>query len=358
MKFIHTSNWQLGMSFSHVFEKADDLRKARIDAVKQLVALAEKEKVDFVIAAGDLFEDNRVAQETIEQMAAVVCASPVPVYLVAGCRDPLTQDSPLVRCKRLFKDSAIVLRTPKSVAVPGGTLYPCPITTRSGIDDPAEWIPDRSEEDGIRIGIANANIGKRSGAEPFVPQKVAALRELDYMALGHCQGAKKIDDNTWYCGPPEPFDFGQPDAGKTLLVEIAEAGAAPVVREVSIYTYTWCEMESQVNSCEDVDQLVDDIHEMSDPQMLLRVRVTGTVNAELAGRIDKISSERFFHFDMSNGVAVAEGTREYRHPLLRQMVAQLVPKTRGDGEEAAIARRALQTMSAFVNQAGFPLEEV
>ncbi len=359
MKFIHTGNWHLGMPFTHVQDKADSLRQARVDAVKQVIALAEKERVDFVLAAGDLFDDNRISAATVEPLAAAVSRCNVPLYLLPGCRDPLTQDSPYVRCQNLFTGSAMVMRTSEPVTLPhGGTLFPCPARTRADSKDPTAWIPPRTSIDGIRIGLANGSLSSDVIKEFPIDPKSSTLRELDYLALGHSHGVRQLDDRSWYCGTPESTDFEQPDAGKVLLVEIAAPQENPKVREIPLYRYVWCEMDSEVNSDDDVNQLIDDIDEMSDPQMLLRVRVTGTLTQPLLERIERISGERFFHFKMELEVAVTDGTLEYRHPLLRQMADVLTAKTASGGEDAAIARRAMSKLSTFVKQAGFQQEEV
>ncbi|MDG4869686.1 metallophosphoesterase, partial [Guyparkeria sp. 1SP6A2] len=86
------------------------LRQARIDAVKSVVGLARSHAVDFILIAGDTFEDNRIDHRYIREVSDVLRGSPVPVYIRPGNHDPLTQDSPFVLHESLFAPPVTVLR--------------------------------------------------------------------------------------------------------------------------------------------------------------------------------------------------------------------------------------------------------
>src|SRR5690625_1816108 len=66
--FIHTADWQLGMRARHVAHAAEAVRSARLDTVRRIHALARDEAVDFVLVAGDLFEDNSVGRDLVYQV--------------------------------------------------------------------------------------------------------------------------------------------------------------------------------------------------------------------------------------------------------------------------------------------------
>jgi DNA repair exonuclease SbcCD nuclease subunit len=358
MRFIHTASWHLGMSFSHVADKAEALRQARVDAVKQVVALAEQEKVDFVLAAGDLFDDNRISKQAVEQMSAAIAKCPVPVYLLPGCRDPLTGESPYLRYADLFRPPAFVLSgaTPISLPNESGRLLPLPRKSRQPGEKCTNWNAEDVEDyQGLRIGIAN---GSEEQIEDLLGSSEFLESDFDYVALGHTISTNKVEERVWYSGSPEPTDFNQPDAGKVLLVEIAERSKSPVVREIPVYRFVWTELDADLHDQSDVDQLIDDLDEMADAQVLLRARVEGKLPAELLDRVQQISGERFFHFQMDLDVTVATDQWNYRHALLKEMVAQLTEKTAAGGEEARVARHAISMLSKFVAQAGFGGEEV
>lgn len=358
MKFIHTSDWQLGMAFRHIHEKAETLRKARLDAVKQVIALAQKEDAEFVIAAGDLFDDNRILPAIVEDTARILKNSTVPVYLLPGNHDPLTQDSPYTRCPGLFTGSAVVFRDESPVNVPGGTLYPCPAKSRISAKDPTAWIPVRSKSDGIRVGIAHGSTGTPAPNDFPIGAKAAASKQLDYLALGHWHGVRKIDDHTWYSGAPEATAFGQPNAGKALVVEIASPESLPVVREVILAQFQWKEIDRELHNEAELDALLEEIANIASANVLLRVRLQGSLSQSCLDRIETINTDRFFYVKVENELQVNNGVHEYRHPLLHEMSEILMNKANsGDSEEAEIARRALSKLRVLVRHAGFTAEE-
>jgi len=58
VKFVHTADVQLGMKALQAPEAAEQVRAHRFDALASVMDLAKREAADFVLIAGDLFEDN------------------------------------------------------------------------------------------------------------------------------------------------------------------------------------------------------------------------------------------------------------------------------------------------------------
>ena len=61
VRFLHTSDWQLGMT-RHFFSEGAQERynQARFDVIRTLGRIAEAEKCQFVAVCGDAFESNQV----------------------------------------------------------------------------------------------------------------------------------------------------------------------------------------------------------------------------------------------------------------------------------------------------------
>ncbi len=72
VSFLHTADWQIGMKASRVADVAEDVRKARLDTARQLMRMASQREVDFVLIAGDLFENNLVHNEASHRVAEVL----------------------------------------------------------------------------------------------------------------------------------------------------------------------------------------------------------------------------------------------------------------------------------------------
>lgn len=357
MKFIHTSDWQLGMPFKNIQGKGDALRKARIDVVKQILALAEREKVDFVIAAGDLFDNNMIEPDAVTEVAVAISRSTVPVYLLTGNHDPLDESSPYVRCKGLFKDSAIVLTEEKPIKINGGTIYPCPTRVRNSSKDPTKWIPLREEGDGIRIGIAHGSVGLNKVDFPIEADAPAKL-QLDYLALGHFHDSKEINPRMWYSGAPECTNFGQGNTGNVLQVEISAAGALPKVMTKRVACFEWSDLERHVNCEDDVTQIVSELDSLANAKKLIRLKIDGTLPQEQMDVLEKLGSEKLFHLQKEINVVLGQGAYKYKHGLLAEMTKILAAKADSQELSPESSRRAISRLHTFVNHSGFTAEDL
>ena len=62
IRFLHTSDWQLGMTRHFLSEGAQDrYSQARFDSIRTMGRIAKEEKCQFMLVCGDAFESNQVA---------------------------------------------------------------------------------------------------------------------------------------------------------------------------------------------------------------------------------------------------------------------------------------------------------
>ena len=66
MKYLHTADWQIGMRVSHVGEAGARVREERLAAARRVVEAAREGAADFMLVAGDTFEDNGVDRVLIQ----------------------------------------------------------------------------------------------------------------------------------------------------------------------------------------------------------------------------------------------------------------------------------------------------
>src|SRR3954463_8505461 len=94
MRFVHTADWQLGMTRYFLNGEAQPrYSAARREAVACLGPLAEEVGAEFVVVAGDVFEHNQLAPRVVSQSLEAMRAIGVPVYLLPGNHDPLDASS-------------------------------------------------------------------------------------------------------------------------------------------------------------------------------------------------------------------------------------------------------------------------
>ena len=300
VRFLHTADIQLGMRATTVPEVADRIREQRFDTLERIVALAKAEAVDFVVIAGDLFEDNQVSADTAHRAVKILGdAGPVPVYILPGNHDPLTADS--VYRRPVFgerkPENLYVLQERTSVSVSGVSciLYPCPVLERRSLFDPTSDLCERvrAEQGTVRIGIAHGALaieGRHSADDHPIAPDIASKSGLDYLALGHWHKCYACDKHTaYYCGTPEPTTFDDRDAGFVLIVGIDGPGALPRVEKRPVNGLDWPKWE--VDLTEQPAELLDEqrqrVSGLADrSRTLLQLCLTGTVGLECMQAVD------------------------------------------------------------------------
>lgn len=306
MRFIHTADWQIGMKAAHVGQAAQRVRDARLETIRRVQALARDEGVDFVLIAGDTFEDHGVSSRLIAPVGDLLGGFDCPVYLIPGNHDPFVAGGVWERARGQWSRRVHLLLERNPVPVPGGTLYPCPLFERWSEEDPTAWIPSGPAE-GIRIGLAHGSLALPilGGARhhPIDPRAAERAR-LDYLALGDWHSVKLLPAGdgavrTAYSGTPEPCDFGEAESGFVLIVEIASPGAPPRIESRQVGQLRWQVLREELGAPGELNGLIGKLRALPEPERtLVRLELAGLLFAAESARLDEIDellTSRFLH---------------------------------------------------------------
>jgi DNA repair exonuclease SbcCD nuclease subunit len=308
MKFLHTADWQLGMKAVQVGGAGERVRAERLKTVERIVRLARDAFVDFILLAGDTFEDNAVERVLIQQAADLLGGVGLPVYLIPGNHDPMVPGSVWEHPSWGSRMNIQILSEEKPVAVPRGVLYPCPVREKFSRKDPTAWIPVESTSE-IRIGLAHGSfegVG-RDDLELPIPRDASSRAGLDYLALGHWHSLALFPDGTGasraaYPGTPEPSRFGERDSGKVLIVEIEAPQSPPRITPVNVGGLTWEVLEADLRKEGDLNRLKEKIESFPQPEnTLLALKLTGFIRAGEQGdlvHLQEIIGARFLFQDV------------------------------------------------------------
>jgi DNA repair exonuclease SbcCD nuclease subunit len=372
VKFIHTADWQLGMKAAHVGEAASRVREQRLAAARRVVGAARDQGAEFVLIAGDTFEDNGVERALIQKVADILGGSRVPVYLIPGNHDPLTPGSVWEHPAWKSMEHVHVLREEKSIGIPGGNLYPCPVKDKRSRKDPTAWIPS-GEGEAIRIGLAHGTVEGVPQPEPDhpIPRGTAARAGLDYLALGHWHSTATYPAGDGvvrmaYCGTHEPTSFGERDSGNVLVVEIAGPGAPPLVTPVRTGGLNWMVIEKDIREAGDLQRVRQDVESQGNPgSTLIEVRLKGLLAAaerDEIDRIEQIMASRFlYHRVDSAGLRPSPEDTNWLANLppgiLQNVAARLQELSdpgyagqRPEGASPEVASRALMELYALMTE--------
>ena len=87
MKFIHTADWQIGMTFHGFKEKSRSaMEDDRIEVIEAIGDFANNAAngIDFVLVCGDIFETPRVSETLVKKTFKKIERIKKPVYVLAG----------------------------------------------------------------------------------------------------------------------------------------------------------------------------------------------------------------------------------------------------------------------------------
>ena len=132
VKFLHTADWQLGMTRHYLGAEAQPrFSAARLDAIERIGFLAMEEKCEFVIVSGDVFESNHVRRQVVVRAFEKMAATPeLTFFLLPGNHDPLDASS-------VYHSSTFNEHQPDNVRVLGGSD---PVEVVPGVElIPAPW---------------------------------------------------------------------------------------------------------------------------------------------------------------------------------------------------------------------------
>ncbi len=276
VKFLHTADWQVGASSTVAGTSSRELRRNRLKVVKRIGREAVERHVDFMIVAGDMFENHDVDDMLVSEVVGVLNSiAPIPVFIIPGNHDFSGHECVWERksWKGVGGHVRFLAEQEEISANEATVLYPCPVhQKRSGLD-PTAWIPARGEGDlRLRIGIAHGSLDTISDLANFpIDGKRAEKAALDYLALGDWHGMK-IDGRTAYPGTPEQTNFGEERTGNVLIVTL-HGGSMPEIEAVHVGETRWLDLSRDFRESSDVAQFEKELKEQGNPaSCVFRVR--------------------------------------------------------------------------------------
>ncbi len=295
MRFLHTSDWQLGMT-RWFLKEGDGEAQARysadrLEAVRGLGRLAQERGAEFIVVAGDVFESNTLPDRDFQRSLDVIRELPVPVYLLPGNHDAL--DATSIYHRRVFAEGeekgVHVLRDSSPVEVrPGVEIVGAPLTTRApDVDVLAEALEELEPTGGVRIAVAHgqvAGFGAEVGATLSLDAVAAAVekRAVHYVAVGDSHSTQRLDGEgrVWFSGSPETTDYDdkERDSGNVLVVD-AWPDRAPHVETVRVGQWDFRAMERDFADAGDARAWLDELRMLSDKsRTCVKYSLRGTLN--------------------------------------------------------------------------------
>ena len=306
VRFLHTSDWQLGMTRRFLAGEAQGrFAQARIDAVTAVGRIAAERGAEFVVVAGDVFEHNQVTSQTVRRAFEALATIHVPVFLLPGNHDPLDAGS-------VFGSRAFAAGRPPHVIVLEGEA-PVPVPGVPGVEVlGAPWTSKKPLEDllgrAIRTapppapGILRVAVG-HGGVDALNPDRddpaairlatldqAVAERRVAYVALGdkHSATAVGASGAIHYSGAPEPTDFDEPRPGFVLVVD-ATPNTPPRVDEVRVGTWHFVDIAAELDGAASITALEERLAALpAKACTVVRLALTGSLSVAETARLEDL----------------------------------------------------------------------
>lgn len=366
VRFLHSSDWQLGVT--RRFLDADSQARwaaARFDAIRNLGQIAVREKCEFIVVAGDIFESNQVDRRTVVKACETMSGIGIPIFLLPANHDPLDAGS-------IFLSKHWIEKKPAHVTVLEGFGFPQQI--RTGVEVVgAPWTSKRPLADliaaaatgltaapgslRVMVGHGAVDVLSPDRDNPAVIRVVDAERAISegrfqYLALGdrHSYTNVGTSGRIFYSGTHEAYDFDEVDPGKVLIVELSEEGATVTPQQNGVWRFIV--HEAQVSSAEDVEALARYLEVIPDKERtILKLGLVGTLNIKLHARLEAIEENARDLFaavvrsDSRSELVVIPDNSDFQDLSLAGFAASTVEKLRvqaqGSGPQAEQASDAL-----------------
>lgn len=213
LRMLHTSDVHLG-SYDTLSTERHHRRRAIVeDMFRRVIDLALRERVDFMVIAGDFFDSAGVRDDTLRFAGEQISRLDVPVVLVPGNHDHVGPGSVYDRIDLTgMAENLVIMRSPDGEIVrPHGLDVEVWGRSHTELDDdfaPIEGAPMRGDA-AWHIGVAHGHYiheqALMTGNFHIYEDHMKPL-DYDYVALGHWEVQARVSAGevvAAYSGAPE-----------------------------------------------------------------------------------------------------------------------------------------------------------
>src|SRR5688500_9148121 len=267
-RFVHAADLQLGKATRFLRPEARDrYRQERIDAIRAIGEVVRRERAEFVVVSGDVFDANDVDRGQVVRRALDAFGElTVPVFLLPGNHDHLGLRSVWHSVKEGAPANVVVLDDcePRAAA-PGIEVVGAPWTSKRPLSDPAAVAFDdlSPTSDTRRVLVAHGVVDAVFPVTDRIDQALIKLDALEgaladgrlhYIALGDRHSVTSVGGTgrIWYAGTPEPTAWDETEPGHVLVVDLGETVE---VRPVTVARWSFETVSVVLESAADLDAL-------------------------------------------------------------------------------------------------------
>jgi len=318
--FIHCADLHLDSPFEgiHAAEPcvADVLREATFKAFNNIIDLAIREHVDFIIIAGDVYDGANRSLRAQLQFRDGLCRAirnGIQCFITHGNHDPLSgweaglkMPDGVHRFGGEHVEQAVVKRNNEELAYIYSISYP--------VRDVRENLVPRFQrrtEAPFAIGVLHCNVGGDPSHDNYAPCTIDDLikARMDYWALGHIHARKVLSKHEpciIYPGNTQGRNTRELGARGCYVVRVDTAGRI-IPEFVATDVVRWFVKEVDIARLSTLNDLLDELYRIREEiraqaegrAAVLRLRLIG--RGDLHAELRRIEAERDLMLPLREG---------------------------------------------------------
>lgn len=301
-KILHTADVHLGAGFSSLgYSPAAKVREAVRKSLERIVDTAKKEKVDLVVIAGDLFDDNKGMGEVIRRVADQLNRlKPTPVCILPGTHDCLDSGSVYHALEfsgglehvHVLKNESGESKFYQSLGI---AIHGKPNMSNQGAGESCLAGLSPHPEARYNVALVHGSItipSKHDPKEYLVSREEIASCSMDYVAMGHWHKKAEYSHKgvrVWYSGSPESMEFD--DGEESGFVLIVEFSSSQPPLPIKTGTLVWRKEDLDLYLYPPGQVLKERITSMAGDKVLLRLQLKGQLDVGDTFDPDGLESE-------------------------------------------------------------------
>lgn len=321
VRIMHSADHHIGIEFRNQPELRDRLKQERLDALRRIVTEANARSCDFLVVAGDLFENINVPQKLVREVCDILRAFSGEVLVVPGNHDYYEgRDS---RLWKFFTDAAVgsnihLLNShqPETFHADGRDVifYPCYCPSKHGQEHVISWVADIPKAaDALHIGIAHGNVeglGRDDEGNYFNmrPEELRAAGVHCWL-LGHIHAPSPQPgyvgrDLFFMPGTHTPEHVKRTTEGYAWFIDIADADSIRFERFRS-GGIRFLRMEKQLHSLADISALSAALAHPEQGITVLDLLLSGRLSNDEIEALKSLEAElksKFLHISITSNI--------------------------------------------------------
>lgn len=280
-RFIHCSDLHLGCRFSGI-SNADErlgkrLRESVFAALDNIISFAKKEKADFIVFSGDIFDSTNETPYTRSRFADAIASVKIPCYIIYGNHDTKRKwetSIPLPKNAYVFPEEPTHVYFEKD-----GNKTAELIGMSFSPDFPSrDFTADvKKENDLFSIGVFHCNV---DGAKDdnYAPCKLSELRkkDIDYWALGHIHKAAMLSRMPYVVYPGNTQGMDPKETGeKGAYIVTVKDNAVADIAFFKTSSVDWFDVTADITNKTDLNSVFEVIRKDVKKGNIISLKFTG-----------------------------------------------------------------------------------